>query len=362
MVIGNPKVIEQEFDRAVRLIEKDDVISEKDKKKITQFLSDLQLGKYSRSKVGKNRLVRYLTDLKVLYRYFRTDFSKITEKEVEQFYKDLENDVIRKVNLQPYANGSKNELIKTIRKFGHWYFKDDLPHYGKVFGWVKNFKDVREPEAITLKQAEEMSKQSGIRDAAIIMFLFDSGARVSEMMNVTIKDLWKNEDSKNGNFKVRIRISKTKPRTISIPICSKYLKAWLDEHPDRNNPEALLFPIEYETLRIMLNRKGKKNGTHLHPHKLRHSSVTHYANVLADPFKLDIRYGWVIGSSMSRTYIERAGIFEGDVEKKIEQYENNHLEKKIAEQDERIGDQDKKIAELMRIQLKHLRYVPIGTK
>ncbi|GAF73022.1 unnamed protein product, partial [marine sediment metagenome] len=195
----------------------------------------------------------------------------------------------------------------------------------RLFKWIKEFSENVEIPALSRGEVEGIVEKCNARDSAIIMFLFDSGARVGEALNVKISDLTENEKS----LKVRIRVSKTKPRTINIPLAAKYVKLWLKKHPSKDNPDTYLFPINYDSIRIMLSRKGKAIGKHLYPHLLRHSSATYYANILRSPYKLDYRYGWIIGSDMSRRYIDRDGLEDEEVNELVDADETLTLKKEV---------------------------------
>ena len=136
------------------------------------------------------------------------------------------------------------------------------------------------------------------------MFLLDSGAKAEECLNVMVQDLNKVDDT----YKVRIVHSKTKPRTIHLPIATRFLDTWLQERG--SSPEEYLFPIAYDTMRVMWHRVGKKIlKKQVTPHILRHSSATYYANLLNHQ-QLCYRYGWAMASDMPNRYIDREGILE----------------------------------------------------
>ncbi len=154
------------------------------------------------------------------------------------------------------------------------------------------------------------------------MFLFDSGVRAEEFLNIKIQDLTKGDDI----YKVRIVFSKTKRRTIHLPICSKYIIQWLQEYK-ANDDQAFLFPLEYETLRKKIRLFGDNVlQKRITPHMLRHSSVTYYANLL-NHHQLCYRYGWSMASDMPNRYLDREGMIEEETSSIIRTNDISQLEK-----------------------------------
>ena len=129
-------------------------------------------------------------------------------------------------------------------------------------------------------------------------------------MNIRIGDLTKKNEEGRSYYQIRIKHSKTKPRTISVPICTKAMDTWLVAHPDKDNPQAQLFPVTYDGVRVFLQRLGvsllKKK---VYPHLFRHSSATYYCNRL-NQYQLCYRYGWSMTSKQPQRYIDREGINE----------------------------------------------------
>lgn len=320
------------LENSITYLKENKSVTVTEQKLIDEFIKDCQLGKHCKKRVGKHRMIRYARDINFFYNYFKKPFSKITENDVEEFFKALDENRIRKQNGDPYTNSSKNDIVKSLKRFGRWFYRNNIDKYNKLFRWIKEFRENVEIPALSREEIERIVEKCNARDSAIIMFLFDSGARVGEALNVKISDLTENKKS----LKVRIRESKTKPRTINIPLAAKYVRLWLKKHPDKDNSNAFLFPIDYDSLRLMLKRKGKIIGKNLHPHLLRHSSATFYANLFKNPYKLDYRYGWIIGSDMSRRYIDRDGLLDEEVNELVDLDENyklktelNDLKKKV---------------------------------
>jgi integrase len=301
--------VEEQYNGVLSSLEECKSLSEIDQKQINKFISDCMIGKNSRKKVGKSRLARYIWALREIAEYFKKPFSKITEEDIERFYRDLQNDKIKKKDGKKYASGTKNEFIKAIKKYFGWLYIDDLTKYKRVFGWIKDFEEDREVSALTKDEIEKIAKTSDMKTSALLMFMFDSGARAEELLNIKLEDLREEQVGKDFFYKVRIKISKTKPRTITLPLASMYLKNWIGIHPNKNNKSAFLFPITYDYLRKILYRKGKILGKRIHPHLLRHSSATYYCNRL-NQFQLCYRYGWAMSSKQPQRYIDREGIEE----------------------------------------------------
>jgi len=296
---------------------KDSSMSETQKKKILRLIEELQIGKASKKKVGNHRILSYITSWLRLQDYFKKDFDKITEKEAEQFYRNLDGNKIKKKNGQHYKDSSKQEFIKALKKYLGWSWEEIK--YKKIIGWIKEYTEIPEQKAISLKEAESVVEIiPNLRDKTLFMFLVDSGNRIEEALNLKIKNIEKKqrEKSEGEYYLVDIKFSKTLPRRISIPIASKLLTEWLKEHPDNKNPEAYLFPIGYDASRKMIKKYSKKAlGFEITAHTLRHSSASLYCKKIDNPYKFCYRYGWKFGSKQANRYIDRNLLGEEEQEK-----------------------------------------------
>lgn len=315
-------------------------MSKKQKEFIVKFISDLRIGKAG-AKVKDRRISNYLQFLFKLNKYFKRDLDTITEKQAEQFYKDLQNNVIKKINGMPYAQASKDEFVKTLKRYLGWRWGKNSVKYRKYISWMKEDYKKSDKKAITLKQCEEIvKKEDWTRNKCLFMFLFDSGARIEEALNTKIKDL---TISENGTkfFKVHLRGQKTPEanRTIPIPLVTKHLNKWLKEHPTKDD-EDYLFPIKYDNARKIIKQMSFNIlKFKLKPHELRHSSATHY--IQYGGFGAEniggfyYRYGWKFGSEEALTYI-KTYLYSGDMgaEKVVKAVEGN----KIVELEKEITD------------------------
>ena len=90
---------------------------------------------------------------------------------------------------------------------------------------------------LTSNEIKELaSHANNLRDRAFILSLYETGARIGELLSVKIKDV---EFDKYGSL-VNLN-GKTGPRKIRILASSPAISNWLMEHPKRTDREAPLF-------------------------------------------------------------------------------------------------------------------------
>jgi len=304
--------IKEQYVTALDRFNKDKTILSENKKLILEFIRDAELGKTiknkAKKKIGEARLTKYLYRLRDLSKYFKKPFTKITQKDMERFIYALEKN---KIKGKKFKERTKVDIKNNIKKFWKWLYagkkaKRDEVGDLEIINWIDTSLKEQEIPALTREEVELLVNACDTKYKAIVKVLFDSGARIEEFLNLTIGDL-----TKKGDFyKIRIKYSKTKPRTISIPMSTVEIENWLRLHPDRKNLGAYLFPLNYDAIRMKLKREGMEIlGQNVTPHLLRHSSATYYANKLSY-FQLCYRYGWSMASNQPQRYIDRNGIEE----------------------------------------------------
>jgi len=290
-------------------------MSEHQKKLILRFVDEAQMGKNSTSKVGLRRLSANLSSFFRLNEYFKKDLDKLDEKDIEQFYKDIENDRLKQKSGRPYKKSSKDEFIRNLKRYLRWAWKDDPKKYQTHAGWLREYEEMPNIPAITFEQAQKLvSGMKFLRDQAITIFLFDSGCRIEEALNLRIRDIEKKKQPNGEEFYIiNIHGTKTKEaeRRISVPLAALILTKWLADHPAITDKDAFLFPITYDAFRKVLRTNSKALlGMVVTPHQLRHSSATYYCQKINNPYKFVYRYGWTINSDQARRYIDRAKLGE----------------------------------------------------
>ncbi|MFH1683131.1 MAG: site-specific integrase [Candidatus Woesearchaeota archaeon] len=349
-----------------RKIERDSSLHPRNREIILQYLRDSELGKTikkgQKRKIGSARNVRVAGLLKQMDNcWFKKPLDQITTREMEDFILRLENGIIVSNKGKPYSSESQMTMKKLIRKFWKW-MKGESKTYPEEVDWIDT--SGKEAEICGLPNLREdvekmVSLAPNYLKKAMIMVLFDSGAREGEFLNLRLKDVEKLSKD-DDTLVIRIRHSKTFGRPVSLPIATPHLRQWLEIHPDGQNKDAPL----WVTTSWKQNQNGKELkikpmgkafffnnirrvaeqalGIKMTPQMMRHTSATYYAPKL-DRATYCRRFGWSFASRMPDRYIDWAKVMEkktveivrsddfGEVRK-----ENLHLKEELARQREEM--------------------------
>ena len=322
------------FKLTLEKLQNEDFPIPKNQELILDFIRDCRLGKTVKNKqkkiIGEARCLKYIHLLKKLSAWLNKPFNEVTQKDIEIVIENLENDKYQysiklksgKTISKPLAHSTKLDYKKALIKFYKWLYGHNR-NVPELVDWIDTYDIVKEIPALRREEIEKLASSVNIRDKTIIMCLFDSGARAEEFLNIKISDISKVDDV----YKVRIVHSKTKPRTIHLPIASPLIDIWLNSCELKTSQEYL-FTITYEGLRMMLHRAAKRIlKKSITPHLLRHSSATYYANLLNHQ-QLCYRYGWTMASEMPNRYLDREGIFEKETVDVVKKNDLSTLEDK----------------------------------
>lgn len=160
------------------------------------------------------------------------------------------------------------------------------------------------------------------RDRALIMLMWDSGARIGEIVTLNIGHL---EFDRYGA--VIIVNGKTGRRRIRLISSAPELQIWINQHPLRHDTDAPLFTTYHRygagtkrltahTIQNSLKAVARRAGISkpVHPHAFRHARLTDLAKQGFSEMELRIIAGWEKNSAMPEVYIHLSG---GDIEKKM---------------------------------------------
>jgi site-specific recombinase XerD len=181
-----------------------------------------------------------------------------------------------------------------------------------------------------------VSASNSKRNKALVSALWETGARVSEFLQLKIKDL-----NNEGNLISMTLNGKTGERQAFIVASVPSMIEWLEMHPDKTNPNAFVWakgthkngqPLTKNTLLLSLRKTAVRAGITkpVFPHAFRHSRATHCALAGQNENVLRQLFGWSPGSSTPSIYVtlaakdaknaalELAGLKSGEKETPLE--------------------------------------------
>ena len=217
------------------------------------------------------------------------------------------------------TKSTKRLMIETLRHF--YRFLHGLPK-GQYPELVRGLEapscDIVKVTPSDLLNPEEIRRLIAVcgrpRDKALIALLYEGAFRVSELLNLKLR----NVEKVDYGFRVVIEKSKTDKRIIPLVNSAPYLAEWLSEHPRIDDPDAPLFvalgkntygkPLTYSGVKTVLKSAARKAKIKkkVHPHILRHTRLTHLARSVKEA-SLRIFAGWRPGSRMPKIYVHLTG-------------------------------------------------------
>jgi len=256
--------------------------------------------------IGYGKISRYTEDLQKIALFLKKDFDKCKKEDIEKLFIAFEE--------RDYTEWTKYGYRVLIRKFFTWLKgTEERPPEVK---WIKlrqkNGNHKLPEELLTeeeIKKLIECAERS--RDKAFISLLYESGCRISEILTLRIKNLEFDE------YGARITVfGKTGSRRIRSVSSVVYLQSWLNEHPNKDDPEAFVWIkkntrdelIGYGRMRILIGRIAKKAGVKkkVNPHSFRHARASYLANHLTEAQLKEV-FGWTQASKMASIYVHLSG-------------------------------------------------------
>jgi site-specific recombinase XerD len=271
-----------------------------------------QFLEYCKAKgMSKLRVLKYYYSLPKIAKWLNDKpFKQVTKNDMIKLMSIIEQN-------SDYKEWTKNTYRTVIKRFWKWLYGDE--EYPDTVRWIKvGMKKERQKLPEDLLTEDEIQKliqtSNNIRDRVLILCLYESGCRISELLNLKIKNIQLDEYSP-----IIIVNGKTGSRRIRLIDKDGLLKSWLQTHPCKDNPDEYVFislttnriknkPIEYRAVVKILKALAVKSGIKkkVNPHNFRHSRATYLANKLTEA-QMKQMFGWTQSSDMASVYVHLSG-------------------------------------------------------
>jgi integrase/ribosomal protein L40E len=276
----------------------------KTKKQIEDF-AHIRLAKGS----SKLRVVKCMWCVRYLAGWLGKDFSAATKEDLIELVSSMDS--------KEYSDYTVYDFKIVLKTFYKW-LKGEDEEFPEVIKWLKprlrNEKHKLPEELLTVEEVEKLANATtNPRDKALILVLYESGCRIGELLYLKLKNV--QFDNYGGVLLVN---GKTGSRRVRVIASVQVLGQWLQEHPDRDNPNAPLWPsrlgryepipVSYPSILAMLHRTRKASGVkkRIYPHLFRHSRATALASKLTEA-QMKEYFGWTQCSDMAAIYVHLSG-------------------------------------------------------
>lgn len=183
------------------------------------------------------RILKYWQHLHKIHKLLGVCFDKAQKEEIQK--------LVVEINKNPdWQEWSKADYKKMTKFFWRWLVGGKLKgSYPELVDWITvNVK----PQGLTheqvfVKKEVEMVADAAdnVRDRALVLTLFDTGCRISEILNMKVKDIVPDQ------YGCVIYVNgKTGPREVRMLDYHVDLFKWLDALPDKS-PDAYVWINQY---------------------------------------------------------------------------------------------------------------------
>lgn len=280
-------------------------------KKITKtFLKDFEIGinvpKQSRGKRTPATLLKLRWICIFLSKQLGIkDFTKMTKTQIHKLFKDMIEEKILKDDREPYRD--IGDFVKNTKTFWGWMLKtkrvtQDITEDLSRASYKKGKPDWT---YLTHEQLKTLIDNARGDYRALIMFLYDSGARPSEAYRLRVGDIQFKENETLLTIPERrpngSRVSKTFERTIRLKNCSAVLKSYIELNKLKSD-DLLIIPAQptfNKYLRELALRlfgsvvtKARGKTDELKLYDIRHMAAIYWLDKYRTHKDLMYRMGW----------------------------------------------------------------------
>jgi len=303
-------------------LEKSD-LSRKNTKILKTFKTELLAEGLSQHRV--NALVQSFNTISHLIDF---DLQEASREDLLNLVKDINQNNIR--DDKNYSVWSLCEYKKGLKRFYQWHTGQNRPEridFIKTYPKESEKPKVDPEELIKVQEAEEIiNTGTNARDKALMGLLWDSGARIGELLSLEWKDIRFNDEV----MTVWLREGKNGPRKLFLVESIPLVKKWMNEYPGPCDPEdpvwialrsggrsekrQMTYRAAAKQLRKFSEESSVSDWKRTNPHAWRKARATDMARKGMSQPNMNAYFGWVPGSQKSKFYIRLA---ERDLERAV---------------------------------------------
>lgn len=256
----------------------------------------------------------------------KSDFKEVTADEVEKFVIELPFHKKRNGDVTWYYRNLTISVLCLLYKF---LYGEDAENHPCVRRLRQLIVKPRPSERIAVKREDLLTEKDLLellracdyartqleakRNRALIAVLYESGCRISELLNLNIGDV----ELTDYGFRLHVE-GKTGRRVVPIINAAIYLREWLSVHPKLDDESAPLFitfehghwgqRLTYYGAREIIKRLAKIAGLkkRIRLHLFRHTRATDVAPLVKEAVMRAL-FGWSKSSPMPSVYTHLSG-------------------------------------------------------
>ena len=345
---------------------------------IRSYIKDMLLGRNVSGRKGKrgySHLNTLLSRLVVISHFAHDHYNKalvdLGAEEAHELFDNMREGKIKKIKGKGIYK-SVHDYVKIFKAFWHWHIRVNRKNNREIEDITIDLCSIadRKPDFVyfTLDSLRKMLNMAKYEYKVLMLFMFDSGIRVTEMLNVKRKDISSVANSDKLHLNIRDETSKTFGRKIKLMLCADLLMDYIAQNKLKD--EEFIFNCNPRIINQYLKRlsekvfgknlhglsENSKAKSHITLYDFRHSSCCYWLPRYKSESALKYRFGWK-GSNMIYYYSELLGmtdtIHDNDM---LVDSTKTQLEKELAQEkgerelmQERITSQEQELSRMKKI-------------
>ncbi len=276
-------------------------IKKEDWKILIDFLKDMELGintpKEKKGKRDSGTLLNLSSHNQFFLRNFKKSLKKLTKEDLHLLEKEVGEGKIKTKNGKNFI--AFGNYIKDFKVFWNWGLRTKVFEENIVED-ISSKTDKPSWVYLTEEQVKKLFNDLKTEYRTYCWFLYDSGARVKEAINIKVSDFSKDFTQ----VTIREESAKTFSRTINLKLSVGLIKEFVKEHNLGDN-DFLFIQIPNTINRVLKYKCGKLFGVGKisHPkskgtydkftmYDIRHNSVCYWFNRYPTQKGIMYRFGW----------------------------------------------------------------------